>query len=240
MTLMFKYSLLIIYILVLYGCRQDTSLKPTTQPVPDIDTMAFAEPDTEGLTKKAPQLTIPTNSRVAWQKPDLILQSFGSILQGTRIADIGAGPTGFFTFWLAQRGASVIAIDIDPSALAYIETEKTKIDTFVRPLIKTRLAKPQDPHLNPEEVDGILIVNTIAYISGKVKYLANLRNKLRTNGKLVIVDFKMKRLPEQIAPRKAERVHADMLEEYLYQSGYRNIVVDDQSLEYQYIITADK
>ena len=76
MTLMFKYSLLIIYILVLYGCRQDTSLKPTTQPVPDIDTMAFADPDTEGLTKKAPQLNIPTNSRVAWQKPDLILQSF--------------------------------------------------------------------------------------------------------------------------------------------------------------------
>ena len=120
MTLMFKHSLLIIYILVLYGCRQDTSLKPAIQPVPDIDTVAFAEPDTEGLTKKTPQLTIPTNSRVAWQKPDLILQSFGSILQGSRIADIGAGPTGFFTFWLAQRGAFVIAIDIDPSALAYI------------------------------------------------------------------------------------------------------------------------
>lgn len=181
-----------------------------------------------------------SSSRVAWQKPDLILRSFGDNLEHKTIADIGAGPTGFFTYWLAQRGAYVLAIDIDPSALAYIETEKTKVDTAVAGMIKTRLAKPQDPRLKPREADGILIVNTIAYISDKGRYLAELLDKLKANGKLVIVDFKMKRLPEQIAPPRSERVHADVLEDLLYKSGYKNILVDDQSLEYQYIITANK
>ncbi len=180
------------------------------------------------------------SNRVAWQKPSIILDIFGKDLIHQTIADIGAGPTGYFTFYLARRGAHVIAIDIDHGALAYIESNKAKYDTANIRLIKTRLAKPSDPMLVKEEVDGILIVNTIAFIKNKSEYLKMLHSKLKTNGKLVIVDFKMKNLPLENAPTKAQRVYDDVLETILIQSGYKNVVVNDRDLEYQYIITAEK
>jgi 2-polyprenyl-3-methyl-5-hydroxy-6-metoxy-1,4-benzoquinol methylase len=181
-----------------------------------------------------------TLNRVAWQKPEKILHRLGANLHHKVIADIGAGPTGFFTFWAAKNGAQVIAIDISSDALRYIEIEKSQTDSTIHDLIHTRLAKPQDPGLKKDEVDGVLIVNTVAFIPDKQKYFINLHNSIRDSGKLVIVDFKMKRLPDQIAPPKALRVYADVIEELLYKTGYRNIKVDDQELEYQYIITADK
>lgn len=184
--------------------------------------------------------SLNTPNRVAWQKPRLIIGLFGTDLKDKTIADIGAGPTGFFTFELAQQGAKVLAIDIDHNALAYIESNKMRLDSAKRELIHTRLARPEDPNLKSAEIDGVLIVNTITYIQNTRKYLASLTAKLKENGRLVIVDFKMKRLPEQIAPPKNQRMHADKIEDILYDLGYKNIVVDDQTLNYQYIITADK
>src|SRR5690606_25963163 len=63
-------------------------------------------------------------SRVIWQKPDLVLSLLGN-LKGKTVADIGAG-TGFFAFRIANQGARVIAIDIDPRAIAWIDEEKTR------------------------------------------------------------------------------------------------------------------
>ena len=197
-------------------------------------------PPRETIRTDIPEVTPSLMNRVAWQKPDLILEKIGQELAGKVVADIGAGPTGFFSLMLARQGARVIAIDIDPAALSYIENEKTKLDSTQKSLIQTRLARVDNPRLQKEEIDAILIVNTVAYLGNKQTYLANLKNNLKPGGRIVIVDFKMKRLPEQIAPPKSERIYVDVVEEYLYRAGYINIRVDDQSLAYQYIITAEK
>ena len=94
---------------------------------------------------------VPMN-RVAWQKPEKILNRLGKDLHHKVIADIGAGPTGFFTFWAAKNGAQVIAIDISSDALRYIEIEKSQADSTIKNLIQTRMAKPQDPQLKNNEV----------------------------------------------------------------------------------------
>lgn len=194
----------------------------------------------ESITPETTAVSANIINRVAWQKPNLIIERLGTDLRGKVVADIGAGPTGFFSVLLAKRGAQVLAIDIDPAALSYIEKEKAGLDSTQRHLIKTRLARVDDPRLNKEEIDAVLIVNTMAYLGNKPTYLANLRNNLKPGGKIVIVDFKMKRLPNQIAPPRSERIYEDVVEEYLYQAGFKNIVLDDQSLNYQYIITAEK
>lgn len=193
-------------------------------------------------TNVAPDIAqeAPIMSRVAWQKPSLILDRLSEDLSNKKIADIGAGPNGFFTFWMAQEGAEVIAVDIDPDALKYIEQEKSLLDSTRQSHITTRLARPDDPNLRTAEVDGILIVNTIAYIQNRSKYLSLLQTKLKEGGKIVIVDFKMNRLPAQIAPPKSQRIPPDVVEELLYQAGYHHIIVDDQELQYQYIVTAEK
>ncbi|MEP7268974.1 MAG: class I SAM-dependent methyltransferase [Saprospiraceae bacterium] len=227
-------SFLLLFILsIFFACKSkpaETTFESTHSDSPP------ASPDIE---LAEPVLYTPS-SRVAWQKPGLILDQFGHDLTNKTIADIGAGPTGFFTFYLAQKGAHVVAIDIDPGALSYIEKEKIKLDTSQIRLVKTRLAKPEDPNLHDNEIDGILIVNTITYIQDKPKYLRTLQGKLKEGGRLIVVDFKMKRIPDNIAPSRSQRIYSDVLEEMLYHAGFENIVVDDQTLDYQYIIIADK
>ena len=49
--------------------------------------------------------------RNQWQQPDKVLTSLGE-LNGKTIVDIGAG-TGYFAFRLLEKGAKVIAVDID-------------------------------------------------------------------------------------------------------------------------------
>jgi heme oxygenase len=53
----------------------------------------------------------------------------------------------------------------------------------------------------------------------------------------MIMDFKMKKLDPSF-PEKKYRIYPDIIEEDLYDAGYENIVVDDTSLDAQYIITA--
>ena len=224
-------KLCLILMLSCKGPNEKIDLAPLAK-----DTLSLVE----SMSPETTAVSANIINRVAWQKPNLIIEKLGPDLKGKVVADIGAGPTGFFSMLLARKGAQVLAIDIDPSALSYIEKEKASLDSTQRQLIKTRLARVDDPRLNKEEIDAVLIVNTMAYLGNKPIYLRNLRNNLKTGGKIVIVDFKMKRLPAQIAPPRSERIYEDVVEEYLYQAGFKNIVLDDHSLNYQYIITAEK
>ncbi|MEP7324152.1 MAG: methyltransferase domain-containing protein [Saprospiraceae bacterium] len=235
-SLKFYLLVTVFFIQFLSSCKEKAN-RDTLKIDPLPQASVLKDTPAEQDISKVP---IASMNRVAWQKPEKILNRLGTDLHHKVIADIGAGPTGFFTFWAARNGAHVIAVDISSDALRYIEIEKAKADTSIQALIQTRMAKPQDPLLNPNEVDGIMIVNTIAFIPDKLKYLSHLRGSMKDGAKLVIVDFKMKRMPEQIAPPKSQRVHADIIEELLYKSGYSNIKVDDQELAYQFIITADK
>lgn len=173
--------------------------------------------------------------RAIWQKPTVVLQKLGN-LSDKVVCDLGAGG-GYFTFKLALKSKKVIAVDIDSLALQYIDSLKTSFPPPFRERIETRHATPTDAKLLPEEVDIILIINTIAYISDLKDYLSRLKQSLKPGGQVMIIDYKMKRLPIQ-ASEKNLRIYADVLEELLYQSTYREVHVDDTSLEYQYIITA--
>ena len=62
--------------------------------------------------------------RVIWQKPDLVIQQLGDV-EGKTVADLGAG-TGYFSRRIAYKGARVIAIDIDPLAIQWMEEQKEK------------------------------------------------------------------------------------------------------------------
>ena len=176
------------------------------------------------------------SSRLASQKPGKVLDFFGDI-EGKVVADIGAG-SGFFTLLIPARGARVIAIDIDPAALATIDEliNLPNYDATLRKQIDMRLAKPENPNLEPDEVDDILIVNTIAYLPNRLQYLKHLRTALKPNGTILIVDYKMKRIPLPV-PRN-ERVPLYQIEDDLYAAGYTDISVDECFLDYQYIIRA--
>lgn len=175
--------------------------------------------------------------RLVWQKPELIIRMMGD-LENKTVADIGAG-TGFFALRLAPLARKVIAIDINDHFLNYIDSVKVmQLTPDIQPRLLTRLAKPDDPMLEPGEADVVLIVNTFMFIQDKVGYLRNLLADLPEGGKVIVIDFKRKRTP--LGPPPELRLPLFQVEEHFYQAGYRNIQAIDTALEYQYIIIGEK
>jgi ubiquinone/menaquinone biosynthesis C-methylase UbiE len=174
--------------------------------------------------------------RSSWQQPDLVVNKLGDI-DGKVIADIGAG-TGYFVLRLAYKNAKVIAIDIDPTMINYIESFKENLPKEVQSNISSRLAKPNNPMLKDNEVDKVIIINTASYISELENYLTILKKGIKSQGSIMILDYKNK-IIDIPAPPLDDRVSIGKLQTYLANAGYKNIIVDDHSLEYQYIITAE-
>ena len=56
-------------------------------------------------------------------------------------------------------------------------------------------------------------------------------------GRLVIVDYKMKEIPD-IFPPQSDRIPLYQMEDLIDDAGYKRVVTDDNSLQYQYIIVA--
>lgn len=176
-------------------------------------------------------------SRDVWQRPSDVIDLLGDVSE-FKIADIGAG-TGFFSFRLLLRGASVIAIDIDPRMLEIIESFKQNLSSEMQTKLETRLALPSDAKIEKDEVDIILIINTIGYIENRIEYLKQLYEVLPEGGKILIVDFKSRQLPVE-APSLEYRVPLFQLEQDLANSGFTSIESNDAILDYQYTVLASK
>jgi predicted RNA methylase len=174
--------------------------------------------------------------RVIWQKPDLVIQQLGNV-DGKVVADLGAG-TGYFSRRIAYKGATVIAIDIDPKAILWMEEQKARFPLELRNRLIIRQAEPNDPKLNPDEVDIVLLVNTYSYIQNRVAYFSKLKEAIRVDGNVIIIDFKKKETP--FGPSIEERVDVKDVEKELKEAGYTLLAIDDESLEYQYIIKAQR
>jgi len=179
-----------------------------------------------------------SDNRDLWQRPDLIIYHLGN-LEGKTMADVGAGPVGYFSFIVAANTnvKKVLALDIDKDAIAFMEEMKAKTKNLLGDKVETRLVKPEDPLLLDKEVEVILISSTLTYIKNKIAYLQDLRNKMPVGGRLVIVDYKMKEIPD-FFPSRNQRIPLFEMENLIDKAGFKRIVTDDTTLKYQYIVVA--
>lgn len=215
-------------VLLSWGCKQSSADDAAADPPPSGETNPNAYEEEVNLYESA--------DRVIWQKPDLVVDQLGDI-DGKVVADLGAG-TGYFSRRIAYKGAKVIAIDIDPKAIRWMEEQKSRFPVELRDRLIIRMAEADDPKLETDEVDIVLLVNTYSYIRDRVNYFTRLRNAIRQGGSVVIIDFKKKET--RFGPSLDERIgHEEIIDE-LEKAGYRITSVDQHSLEYQYIIKADE
>jgi SAM-dependent methyltransferase len=220
-----------ISLLSLSGCKWKTQGSDTTdQPTTETKTPGVGT-DYENEAEQ-----YESADRVIWQKPDLVIQQLGDV-DGKVVADLGAG-TGYFSRRIAYKGATVIAIDIDPKAIQWMEEQKARFPLELRNRLIIRQAEPNDPRLNPDEVDIVLLVNTYSYIQNRVTYFAKLKESIRAGGNIIIIDFKKKETP--FGPAIEERVDEKDVEKELKEAGYTILAIDDESLDYQYIIKAKR
>ncbi len=178
--------------------------------------------------------TYEDENRHIWQKPDRVIELLGDVSDKT-IVDIGAG-SGYFAFRLLRVAKKVVAVDIDPRFIRFMNEKKTLLSPEEREKFEARLASADDPMLAEGEAEAVLIVNTYAYISDRVAYLKNLKAALAPGAKIVIIEFKMKDIPE--GPPPEEKIPLATTEQELKEAGYRITKIDDKTLDYQYIITA--
>lgn len=175
--------------------------------------------------------------RKDWQNPSLVIKKLGD-LEDKTVADIGAG-TGYFSFRLAREGAKVIAIDIDPEFLQYINDRQEEVlPTPGNHVVETRLSNPDNPLLANGEADAVLLVNTYTYISDRTAYLGKVHTGMVSGGIIAIVDYKNDSIP--VINEATPIIAPEKVAEELKQAGFYDVVIDEESLQYQYIITAKK
>jgi SAM-dependent methyltransferase len=175
-------------------------------------------------------------SRVIWQKPEMVINLLGDVSNQT-VADIGAG-TGYFSFKIVPKAKKVIALDIDPRFISFMDSVKKELPLEYQSKFESRLVETNDPKLKTNEVNSVIVVNTYMYIQNRMKYLSILRKGLADNAKILIIDYKDNNLP--IGPPSDIKVSLKTVENELKEAGFKSITADDNSLDYQYIVTAVK
>ena len=223
----------LVIILFLASCSADKDKARDALTTVTVDTTKAASGESFDL--KVRKWEDP--KRQTWQDPKFVIEALGD-LDGLIIADIGSG-TGYFTFQMAVPAKKVIAIDIEQRFLNYIEDRKSEMyDRQLAQKIETRLTTPTNPSLLTNEVDVVLMVNTIGYIKNRDKYLKILSSGISSNGRLIIVDYKIGKMP--VGPDEQSKVSEENIRETLQNAGFILDSIDNQSLQYQYLIKAHK
>ncbi|MCX7743573.1 MAG: class I SAM-dependent methyltransferase [Flavobacteriales bacterium] len=173
--------------------------------------------------------------RDVWQKPDTVIKLLGD-LKGKKIMDIGSG-TGYFSFRLYNAGANVICGDVDDEFLTYIRKKIKEINADTN-RISTRKLKYDNPVLQKEEVDRVIIVNTYHHIENRPRYFSKVFQGLTPDGKLIVIDFKKRELPE--GPPVKMKLTEKEVENELKKAGFNTFQTDTTTLPYQYLIIAGK
>ncbi len=127
-------------------------------------------------------------SRDEWQRPRDVVAALG-LAEGMTVADVGAG-TGYFEPWLSravgERGV-VLAVDVEPDMVRHLG-ERARREGLTR--VRALLSSPDDPNLAPASVDRVLVVDTWHHVPDRPAFAARLRDALRPDGRILVVDFR--------------------------------------------------
>jgi len=174
--------------------------------------------------------------RVTWQNPEMVISKMGNF-KDLVVADIGTG-TGYFALRIVKNGGIVIGIDIEQKSIDYVEERKSELSPELTDRLTTRLSVPDDPMLMPNETDWALIVNTYYFIENRVEYLKKVIKGLKPNGKIMVVDYKIGDMP--VGPNDTIKVPITKALDEIKSAGFKIIEIDNSSLQYQYIIVAQR
>ena len=112
---------------------------------------------------------------------------------GDAVADIGAG-TGLFTQLFAEQvgpKGTVYAVDIGPAFLKYITGQAKKLGH--EHVVKTVLNTQDSTELPAGSIDVAFICDTYHHFDHPEKMLASIHRALRPGGRLVIIDFDLRK-----------------------------------------------
>ncbi|KQC29108.1 class I SAM-dependent methyltransferase [Flagellimonas eckloniae] len=163
------------------------------------------------------------SERDQWMKTDYLLNLSG-IKVGDRVADIGCHE-GYLSIHLAKKvlkDGRVYAVDVRNDRL---ETLRSNANKRGHTSIITILGDYDDPKLPKSELDIVYIIDTYHEIDAHEKVLRLVKNSLKSNGKIMILEKLKKRVKgksrkEQVA---AHSLSIGNVREELKQAGFKII-----------------
>jgi ubiquinone/menaquinone biosynthesis C-methylase UbiE len=126
-----------------------------------------------------------------YRQPERLIAAL-SLVEGQRVADVGAG-RGYLTFRLAAavgKKGRVVATDIDDGALEALRAHTPKMENVV-----VRKVAPTEPGLEPASFDLILLSEVDHYLADRVAYLGKLRAALAPGGRIAVTNRRVFRKP---------------------------------------------
>jgi len=126
--------------------------------------------------------------RAAEEAPDQALDALG-LRAGMTVADVGAG-TGYMSLRMARRvgpAGNVYANDLQPEMLQKLKakSEREKLSN-----VETVLGTESDPKLPANTMDLVLLVDVYHEFSEPQAMLDKIRESLKTDGRLVLLEYR--------------------------------------------------
>jgi len=166
--------------------------------------------------------------RDEWQKPHEVMQAL-ALAPNAIVADIGSG-TGYFSVRFAHfvNKGRVYGVDTEPDMVKYL-ADRAKREGLTN--VVAVAGRPDNPRL-PVKVDLILMVEVFHHIGSREVYFRKLRDSLKLNGRIAIIDFNEK---SPIGPPAAERIAPSRVKTELSQAGY-TLITEHTFLPDQYFL----
>jgi ubiquinone/menaquinone biosynthesis C-methylase UbiE len=153
-----------------------------------------------------------------------IIEAVG-LKPGMAVADVGAG-TGLFALPFAERvgpKGAVYAVEIAPAFLKYIDEQAHR--KKVAGIVRTVRGTQESTNLPPDSIDLAFVCATYHHFEHPEKILASLHRALRTDGRLIVIDFDLR----QDSPRFV-REHArgpkDVYVREIVAAGFRPVAAE--------------
>ena len=171
------------------------------------------------------------NTREREERCSLMLANLG-VKPGMTVCDMGCG-NGFHTLKLARMTGptgSVLAVDVQPEMLKLLRerTEKEGLEN-ITPI----LGSFHHPRLPPKSVDLILLVDVYHEFSHPVSMLKGMRESLRPEGVIVLVEFRSEDLKVPIKP--LHKMSKEQILKEIPANGFK-LVKDYDKLPWQHMM----
>lgn len=126
--------------------------------------------------------------RIQEENPEEMLEQL-KVEPGMTVCDMGCGD-GYYTIELARRvgpTGKVIAVDIQPEMLQELSRrcERNNLKN-----VEMVLGLPHDPKLPKAQIDVILMVDVYHEFSNPIEMLASMRQSLKSDGRIALVEFR--------------------------------------------------
>jgi ubiquinone/menaquinone biosynthesis C-methylase UbiE len=155
--------------------------------------------------------------RESEENPDAALDAI-AIRKGSTVADIGAG-AGYFTWRIAERvgpEGTVYGEDIQPGM---IELLKKNIAARGLHNVKPVLGKSDDPRLPSGSIDLLLLVDVYHEFSQPQKMLQRIRESLKPDGRLVLLEYRQE--DPKVPIRPEHKMSVQQVRAEIEPEGYR-------------------